>query len=357
LNAREIESRRKRGARVGLSGFVLALLAILSTPAVSWGHAFLTNPITLSIRDQVVTGTATVDVSQLNRPEESKERVVLTAAQKLIDIRVNGDELDITAAWTIPGAFSVDSNYVPIVFVTEPFAGEFSRIDMRWNFSSPTQQVLLQTGKTSIFSNLDERDSVSFNNSIWDSASSYFNQGLGHIFFGLDHLLFLVVLGLGLFKASLDRKSAVRAIGLVGAFTLGHAISFTLAYFGLISLSTTVVEPVIALSIFAAALGALTKWQWEKYWVLATLIGLMHGLGFASSLAHMGIGTSQHTAAIVSFNLGIDLAQICVVGLTALGLWLIRRYLGRHVELFRRFALIALAGVALFWTVTRLIAG
>ncbi len=357
MNASAPKGRRRRRSRLGLSSFLLALAAIFATPSLSWGHAFLTEPITLSIRSQVVTGTAIVDSSQLNRSGEGKERVVLTPAQQLIGIRVNGDELEIAAAWTSYASGSVDAQTASIVFVTEPFVGEFNRIDMRWGFSSPSEQVLLLTSNTSMLANLDANDSVSFNNSIWGSAGSYFNQGIRHIVFGLDHLLFLIVLGLGLFKFALDRKSALRALGLVGAFTLGHAFSFTLAYFGLISLSATVVEPVIALSILAAALGALAKWQWEKYWVLATLIGLVHGLGFASSLAQMGIATSQHAAAIVFFNLGIDLAQICVVALTALALWVVRRYLGRHHEIIRRFALIAIAGVALFWTATRLIAG
>jgi len=357
MNTSAPKNRSKRRSLLGLASFALALAAIFSTPSISWGHAFLTQPITLSIRDQVVTGTATVDGSQLTQSEAGEEMVVLTAAQKLIGIRVNDHQLHITAAWKNSASASVDAKNVSIVFVTERFVGDFNRIDMNWSFSSPSKQVLLQTSNTSMLANLDEKGSVSFNNSFWDSAGSYFDQGIRHIVFGLDHLLFLIVLGLGLFKSALDRKSAVRAIGLVGAFTLGHAMSFTLAYFGLISLSTTVVEPVIALSIFAAALGALTKWQWEKYWVLATFIGLVHGLGFASSLAQMGIATSQHTAAIVSFNLGIDLAQICVVALTALALWIVRRYSGRHHEIIRRFALIAIAGVALFWTVTRVIAG
>lgn len=357
MSASAPKGRRRRRSRRALSSFLLALAAVFATPSLSWGHAFLTEPITLSVRNQVVTGTAMVDSSQLNRSGEGKDRVVLTPAQKLIGIRVNGDELEIAAAWTSSASGSVDAQTVSIVFVTKPFVGEFNRIDMRWGFSSPSEQVLLLTSNTSMLANFDANDSVSFNNSFWGSAGSYFNQGVRHIVFGLDHLLFLIVLGLGLFKFALNRKAAVGAIGLVSAFTLGHALSFTLAYLGLISLSSNVVEPVIALSIFAAALGALTKWQWEKYWVLATFIGLVHGLGFASSLAQMGIATSQHTAAIVSFNLGIDLAQICVVALTAVGLWVVRRYSGRHHEIIRRFALIAIAGVALFWTVTRLIPG
>ncbi|MFM2024169.1 MAG: hypothetical protein RLZZ56_182 [Actinomycetota bacterium] len=349
--------RSRRRVRLGLLSFVLAAVAIFANPSISWGHAFLTTPISLTVRNQVVTGTATVDALQLTVSEQNQEGIDLTKVQKLISIRVNDVVLPIKVAWTSETFDKADPKNQTIVFVTEAFEGELHRIDVRWNFSSPSKQVLLQTDKTSMIAYLNEKDLVSFNISFWDSAGSYFYQGVGHIVFGLDHLLFLIVLGLGLFKRALNRKSAVRAIGLVGAFTLGHALSFTLSYFGLMSFSTTLVEPVIALSIFAAAVGALTKWQWEKYWGIATLIGLVHGLGFASSLAQMGLATSQHAVAIVTFNLGIDLAQTCVVALTAMSLWVARNHLGHSHELLRRLVLVAIAGVALFWTITRMITG
>lgn len=357
MNASADQSERKSFTRRGLAVIALALVGIFAAPSVSWGHTFLTQPITLSIRDQVVTGTAMVESGQLAQTEHGKEMRVLTAAKKLIGISVNGDELEIAAAWTTSTLGPVDAENVSIVFVSEAFAGEFNRIDLRWNFSSPTQQVLLQTTKTSMLASLDDQDSVSFNNSFWDSVWSYFNQGIEHIVLGLDHLLFLVALALGLFKVEFGGRTVLSGVALVGAFTLGHALSFTLAYFGLISLSASIVEPIIALSIFLAALVALTKWEWEKYWVIASLVGLVHGLGFASSLNQMGIATSQHGVAIVSFNLGVDLAQTCVVALTALALWVARRYLGRRSEFMRQLMLASIAAVALFWTITRIITG
>lgn len=357
MNTSADQKRRMSLTRLGLFTIALALVGIVATPSVSQAHTFLTQPITLSIHDQVVTGTAMVDSGQLALSEDSKGRRVLTAAKKLIGLSVDGDELEIAAAWTTSTSDPVDADNVSIVFVSEAFNGEFNRIDLRWNFRSPTQQVLLQTSKTSMLASLDDHHSVSFNNSFWDSVWSYFSQGIAHIALGLDHLLFLVALGLGLFKVEFGRRTVLRGVALVGAFTLGHALSFTLAYFGLISLSASIVEPIIALSIFLAALVALTKWEWEKYWVIASLIGLVHGLGFASSMAQLGIATSQHGVAIVSFNLGVDLAQTCVVALTALALWVVRRYLGRRNEFIRLLLLALIAALALFWTITRIITG
>lgn len=357
MNTGAEQSQLKSYTRRGLSIIALALVGILPSASASWGHTFLTQPITLSIHDQMVTGTAMVESGQLALSENGKDRRALTTAKKLIGLSVNGDELEIAAAWITSTSGPVDAENVSIVFVSETFNGEFNRIDLRWNFRSPTQQVLLQTSKTSMLASLDDHHSVSFNNSFWDSVWSYFSQGIAHIVLGLDHLLFLVALGLGLFKVEFGRRTVLRGVALVGAFTLGHALSFTLAYFGLISLSASIVEPIIALSIFLAALVALTKWEWEKYWVIASLIGLVHGLGFASSMAQLGIATSQHGVAIVSFNIGVDLAQSCVVALTALALWVARRYLGRRNEFIRLLMLVLIAALALFWTITRIITG
>lgn len=351
------KSSGKRIFRLCLASFILAVAGVLTAPSISWGHAFLTQPITLTVRDQVVAGSAAVPVSEFVVPNSAPGVSVLVAARESIAIWVNGDQLEIRAAWLDSHSKATEKESVSLAFVTEAFVGDLGQIEMRWSFASQSRQVLLQTNNASMLANLDEDDSVSFAQSFWASGWSYFSQGIRHIVFGLDHLLFLVVLGLGLFKVSLDRKSAYRAVVLVGAFTLGHALSFSLAYFGLLSLSGRFVEPVIALSIFVAALGALAKWQWEKYWVIATLIGLVHGLGFASSLAQMGLATSLHAPAIVAFNLGIDLAQTCVIALTAFSLFLVRWYLPSRQEILRRLALVSIATLALFWTVTRTITG
>jgi hypothetical protein len=71
----------------------------------------------------------------------------------------------------------------------------------------------------------------------------------------------------------------------------------------------------------------------------------------------LGIATSQHGVAIVSFNLGVDLAQTCVVALTALALWVARRYLGGRSEFLRQLMVALIAALALFWTITRIITG
>ena len=41
--------------------------------------------------------------------------------------------------------------------------------------------------------------------------------------------------------------------------------------------------------------------------------GLLHGLGFASVLTEFGLPTGQFIAALIGFNVGVELAQIFVI--------------------------------------------
>jgi hypothetical protein len=77
--------------------------------------------------------------------------------------------------------------------------------------------------------------------------------------------------------------------------------------------AATLVEPTIALSIVGAAVLALRRQNGVHRWWIAGVIGRVRGLGFASSLASLGLETRKHSVALLSFSLGIDAAQTAVV--------------------------------------------
>ena len=145
-----------------------------------------------------------------------------------------------------------------------------------------------------------------------------------------------------------------RTIELVTAFTIGHAISLGLAYFELISIPPWVVEPAISLSIVAAAVLALRGRASDARPWIAGLIGLVHGLGFASSLGSLGVVTSQRITALAAFNLGIDIAQTMFVLLVIGALWLSTQLLDRRVIWVRSAAATGAALFGIAWTVSRL---
>ncbi|HSS39523.1 MAG TPA: HupE/UreJ family protein, partial [Polyangia bacterium] len=52
-----------------------------------------------------------------------------------------------------------------------------------------------------------------------------------------------------------------------------------------------------------------------KRWLLVFTFGLVHGLGFASVLREIGLPRRGLALALVSFNVGVELGQLLVVGL------------------------------------------
>ncbi len=141
--------------------------------------------------------------------------------------------------------------------------------------------------------------------------------GINHVLDinGYDHVLFLMVL-----TVSYVFKDWKRVLLLVSMFTLGHTLSLVLAAYNVVSVNGTLVEFLIPVTIFIAAVynvfTAGKGAQKEKVGVLfiTTLaFGLIHGLGFAREFT-MFLGESDNKLILlIEFALGIEIAQIIIV--------------------------------------------
>lgn len=150
----------------------------------------------------------------------------------------------------------------------------------------------------------------------------YLRAGVGHIWSGVDHLLFLFSL---LLPAVLirtggrwepvagPRPALVGIIKVVTAFTLAHSITLTLAAFDVVRLPSRLTESVIAASIVVAALNNIFPLWAERRTRIAFCFGLLHGFGFASVLADMGLPAGARLLSLFGFNLGIEIGQLAVV--------------------------------------------
>jgi hypothetical protein len=171
--------------------------------------------------------------------------------------------------------------------------------------------------------------------------------GVTHILpFGLDHVLF--VAGLALLSPRLGPLLAQ-----VTAFTLAHTLTLALSSYGVVSLPSRLVEPLIALSIvYVGVENAVSPRLRPSRVVLVFAFGLLHGLGFAGVLAEMGLPERHHLLALLAFNLGVEIGQLAVIALVsgALVLWALRG--GDRRGLVRPASLV-IAAVGLFWTVER----
>jgi HupE / UreJ protein len=70
---------------------------------------------------------------------------------------------------------------------------------------------------------------------------------------------------------------------------------------------------VIAASIIVAALNNLWPRVIGRLWMVAFGFGLMHGFGFASVLADLGLPRDALVVALVGFNVGVELGQLAIV--------------------------------------------
>jgi hydrogenase/urease accessory protein HupE len=168
----------------------------------------------------------------------------------------------------------------------------------------------------------------------------FIRMGVEHIFTGYDHLVFL--LGLLLAGSSLRRLLAV-----VTSFTVAHSITLALAALSVVALPSRWVESAIALSIIVVAVLNVLGKKSDHRWMLAFGFGLLHGFGFASALSELELSSSELTAALFGFNLGVELGQATLVLLAVPLLALLRRNRFAHrVELALSLASIVLG---LYW--------
>lgn len=181
-------------------------------------------------------------------------------------------------------------------------------------------------------------------------ARAYVILGVQHILGGIDHLAFVASL---LFLVGFRRQ----LIGTITAFTLAHSITLACSVFGLLTLRSPPVEACIALSIVLVAGEALRDRATlaRRFPALVSfLFGLVHGLGFAGALKDIGLPEQHLPLALVTFNVGVELGQLAMVGLAygLVKLPITARLLGPA----RRPALYVLGGVAAYWSWIRIAA-
>ncbi len=140
--------------------------------------------------------------------------------------------------------------------------------------------------------------------------------GMKHVESGIDHILFVIGLLLAAALATRQKSlgSATRAVAaVVTGFTLGHSITLICAGLGVVRLPSRFTESAIALSIVIVGVENIVRREIRGRFFTAALFGLVHGFGFASVLADIELPSRGTVAALVSFNVGIELAQLIIV--------------------------------------------
>ncbi len=191
--------------------------------------------------------------------------------------------------------------------------------------------------------------------------ADYVRLGLEHIATGADHLVFLLAL-------LLLSASFVEVATIVTGFTVAHSVTLALGVLGVVTPLPSAIEALIGLSIvivalenfaltsgratrrgialalgagvaaaaIAAAFGALAvppsallgvglfalcslglleraESPARLRWLVAFVFGLIHGFGFAGTLAEIGLPPGRVAPALFGFNLGVELGQLAIV--------------------------------------------
>ncbi len=156
----------------------------------------------------------------------------------------------------------------------------------------------------------------------WTQFTQYLVEGVWHIWMGFDHILFLLSLLLPavlVFQngrwdgVSSFGKASREVLWVVTSFTAAHSITLSLAALGLVSLPSRLVESAIALSVVLAAANNLWPVVEHRRWLVAFGFGLIHGFGFASVLAELGLPADALVLSLLGFNAGVEVGQMAIV--------------------------------------------
>lgn len=334
-------------------------LAALLLPAAALAHQTSVSYSELKVRGREVTGTlrfALADVRALTPVDPSAlpaallqrlffDSFVLKASglpcalQPGVRASPDGpDGLALEASWLCP--VEVDALSVRPGFLESLPAGHAHLSRVAFGEGEVSQRVAQAEDPS-----FEVQRSRSTAREFW----RFLRLGIGHIFTGYDHIAFL----LGLLLLGGTVRELVK---IVTAFTLAHSLTLGLAALSVVTPSPRLVEPLIAASI--VFVGAENLWALRTRhsaqalrhrWVVTLAFGLVHGFGFASVLRELQLPRAVLATGLVSFNLGVETGQLCIVLVALPAIARLRR-----VRAFAPAASVCVALLGIVWLVQRL---
>jgi hydrogenase/urease accessory protein HupE len=158
-------------------------------------------------------------------------------------------------------------------------------------------------------------------------AWQYLQLGIHHILLGIDHLLFVA----GLLLIAREPRRILLA---VTGFTIAHSLTLSAAALGLLRVPVAPTEAAIALSIVFLAREALRERRDSLAWrypaLVSMVFGLLHGLGFASALGEIGLPDGEVFAALLFFNIGVEVGQVAFILVAVMLAILVLRLVGER---------------------------
>jgi hypothetical protein len=261
-----------------------------------------------------------------------------------------------------------DGAYAVLNFASDCSTGSPMDLDYRLLFDlDPSHRGLLQVvyidgAQTAVLSPQKPGTGLSVGSrSGWQQFGDYWREGVWHIWIGFDHILFLLALLLpAVFRSDNELRPAGSSLrtmllgisGIVTAFTIAHSMTLSSAVLGWVVLPARWVESAIAATIVLAAFNNIYSFLPGPRWLIAFVLGLIHGFGFASVLAGLGLPDGALALALAGFNIGVESGQLLIVLAFIPFAYLLRDFLHYRAAVLK-LASLTIAVLASVWLIER----
>lgn len=307
-------------------GFLL--LCVIATTA--FGHDPGLSYVNLERRGDELTATAVFSQAEVRN---------LSLADAL-QISIDQKPITPSSVNVSPG----ESNSIRVVFLFKDIRGPITLQSPILSRLALGHRQFVTAGKSSqMLTAASAAMQIEVDRAASDTFREFAKMGVEHIWFGFDHLAFLFALLLAV--ANLRESFKI-----ITSFTVAHSITLTAATLDLVHLPSSIVEPVIAVSIVYVGIENFLGKPKTNRILVTFAFGLVHGFGFSSALRELGIG-SNAPLALFSFNAGVEFGQAVIAAVALPILYKLRQVpQTRYVEISS--TIIALAGT--WWLIQRI---
>ena len=193
-----------------------------------------------------------------------------------------------------PGIVTINTRMFPYDAAHQTFVNVYEGDALTW-------QAILDVSKTRLDYYAGSRQGVVA------VARRFIPSGLRHVLLGPDHLVFLIAL-------LLLGGSLRQLIVFAAAFVAGDAAAFLLTVFAVLHPPARIIEPAVALSIvYVGADNLMVRGGRDVRPWIALGFGFIHGFWFANGLREMDLPSRALSWSLLSFDAGIEVAQILIV--------------------------------------------
>ena len=185
------------------------------------------------------------------------------------------------------------------------------------------------------------------------AVPAYLLLGVNHILTGFDHLMFV----LGLLLLVNNVRTLLKTIT---AFTVAHSITLAATALGVVHVTPSLVEALVALSIVFVAVELAHARQGKTGltirfpWLIAFTFGLLHGAAFAGALAEIGLPKDAIPMSLFLFNAGVEIGQLMFVAVVLTIGWAIARLPRPLPAWSHALPAYAIGAAASFWFIERI---